>query len=596
MSRSTRLRPLVFVASFAATLAAFLLLAEPPPTVALDEAPPVLAVGRGSAPPDRLLDPIGDAGPVAETRVAAASDPPADSVDADAAVSGAAAFDRARFDAALDAIAETRPTRRARLLSSKRAFLGARLVQELLAAGTGPGGLAASLERLEVETDPLLQAVLLLHVTAFEHDPRALAALDRAAASLLADPSRPVPAQVAVDGLLAAMGRQGVEPSRLVHHVAATTDDPIVLRDLWLGLANHGFDFEASRPLLEAGLAHASAAARFGAAESLRMFALDGRLSPAEFVAEFGPIVLAESDRNNRLLFLETLGAVGRDAATPTLLALARSEEADPEARRLAAASLALHGGEETALTYCREALLAADPDGRRAAITALGALPSAAATEALVELVAAAAAPEERREALRALEGKQDAPVDPFLAAVGADDEELRRTASRHLLLVDEASLPEADRARLKEWRHASARDAADPQVRADAAMAAFLNDGADGEALLEERLAADPSPTVRGSAASALFLTRWARGDEAALARLEDVVANESPSVRGRLRGQLERIRELRPDEIRTGLEEQLRMLGFVRSVAEAGPGTKDVFGRQHRLVERLLARMGP
>src|SRR5690606_20834471 len=99
-------------------------------------------------------------------------------------------------------------SRRARLLSSKRALLGAGLLQRLLRAGTGEGALEASLARLASEPDPLLQAALLLHVASFEADPRARAALEEATHALLADPSRPVHAQVAVDGLLAAMGRQ----------------------------------------------------------------------------------------------------------------------------------------------------------------------------------------------------------------------------------------------------------------------------------------------------------------------------------------------------------------------------------------------------
>lgn len=572
---------LVFAAAFGMTLVGILFLTEVTPEIEIERAQPVLSNSDRPA-----IDILAEAAPVSRATLAEPS-----------AVPSVSAFDRERFEKALELTRHTTEQRRKRWLSSKAEFLSSDLIDELLASGDTTLGVGAALEILEQEQDPLVQAVLLQYLGLCEEDPRVLAPLEMAARSLLSDPSRPIVAQLAVDGLLAAMGRQQKPVGALVREIAASTKDPIILRDLWFGFSQHGFDFAENREVLMEGLSHENAFARFGASESLRMLALDGALTPKEFVEAFAPTVLSEKDPNNQLLFLETLGAVGKSEAFPVLRALAKDATADSRVRDLAATSFAGHADPKEALAFCAATFRdASDSRNVRRAIQSLGVIASPEASSALAEIFEKSTDPATRRLALRSLSMKSGASAEPFLAAAQSEDPELRKMAAEQFMALDPESLSQEQASTIRTWQMDRARNDADPKVRSNAVVGAFLSDDAGAVSLIEERLRNDSDPEVRGTAASLLYVQSWARGDSDGCARVRAMIDNENPLVRSQIGLALSQLDSLTPEDARKKLTQEKGLAEFVSAVCPTRAGSKDVFGSQGRMLEKMLARFSP
>lgn len=502
----------------------------------------------------------------------------------------------AGWSAALDGVRGISAAKRARCLKLRSAFRDADLVDALLALpGTGEQKVSLAITALGREDDPLVQAVLLHFLSLMVHDPRVLPVLEDAARFLVADETRPVAAHLAVTGLLAALGKQGRDPHELFQLVAANGRDPALLRDVCLGLSLHGFALEQVRDLVAAGLAHSDAHARFGASEALRLFALGGALTREEFVQQFGAIALAEPDERNRLLFLETLGAVGKELALPLLQSILDDPVAKDRDLNLAASTIAVHLPAGQAMQSLVGLLETGSEAQRRAAVTALGALPSTEAIAKLEELFRAPnASAEERRLALRSLRGKSGPEVDVFLDAAQAPDAELRLLATEHLLVTDPSILSEADRAATAEALSQAIRADEDVRVRSNALIALAGRDSVSAPGLLAERMTADSSPEVRGLAAGCLFAIGWANGDATLRASAETAIASESLPVREAIRAQLAFTAEQTPAELRAALEQRAKFWSFVEQCDPDAPGAKNVAGIQRSSVERMLALM--
>lgn len=562
------------------------LLLRPTP-LALNDAPPLLPAPVISAPqePECLAD--------------ASRREPQLGASAARAASAADTLDAAGLNALLATIRSATPQQRAKLLSSRSEYRHADLVQALLDAPGGDLKIPLIIDALAGETDPLVQAVLIEFLALHSHDERVIAVLDQCVHGLITDASRPVQAQLAVDGLLSALSMHARDPHDLFSLVNANSGNPEILRDLYAGLTMYRFEFGAVRDLVMQGLAHSDGMARFGAAESLRFFADRGAMTPEQFVTEFAPIVLAETDQQNRLLFLESLGAIGKAAAMPVLKDLLLDPATDARTLALAASTLAAHGDPAESLAYLEDFIAQGTAAQRRAAIAGLGALASPEAGAQLAALfLDASTSDADKLLALRSLVGKQGDHADAFLAAARSDDVAQRKMASEQFLLGDPADDSPESAAAIAQWLSDSVKTDANADVRSNALLALASRDPANATALLRERMGADAAPEVRGLAAGTLYLMGWARGDAGLRDQADAAISAESGLVQQMVRSQLAFLDGQTPDDMRARIAGQSKLWEFAASVSPTTAGGKDVSGMQRRfltLMQSLLAQAG-
>lgn len=549
--------------------------------IAIRHAAPLLAT------PDHEREPAQPITPDAQRRAAADASAAAPPIDAE--------ISAARFRELLDDVRQHDAAHRRRWLASRTEYLRARLVDALLAE---PGSAARKIElvtaALRTEADPLVQAVLIEFLGLHAGDDRALATLDECVRSLLADASRPVQARLAVDGLLDALARHGEDPAALFQLAAAADVAPEIRLDLWLGLGLYHFDYAQVRSLVAAGLDHADDAARFGASEALRMFAVAGDIAAAEFVELLAPVIRRELHPRNRLLFLETLGAIGKQHAVPVFAAILRDPASDERMLSLAASSLALHGTASSSMPLLLE-LLAAGGAHRSAAITALGAMRDGAAGAALIGLYHdPGCSVAERRSALRSLSGR--AGVDPrlFLDASRSADAELRHIASLEFLRADRQQLPPDVRAALVEQLTTSVRQDGDSRVRMNGMLTLIAEDPVAASNMLSERITCDPAAEVRGLAAGTLFLMGWARGDATLREQAAAAMSTQSLPVRAEIERQLAFAETCTPDELRKSIEDDIRLWSFVDDASTSAGDGKNVAAMKARVLQSLLTAM--
>lgn len=391
-----------------------------------------------------------------------------------------------------------------------------RLLQEL----RGPWVLPALGELALLETDPLLQAILVVGLAGSAvserlQDERLLPILDGLMTRMgiaAEDPYR-VARNLADEASMACMSGNGDYVALMRGHLATSDNGSFLIHGyLFMGRA------EGGAPILEEMLTgHPSAEGRMGALEGLRHG--DGAVAPGELTTLGLAALEGETNSRNRLLLYEMLVASGGEDGVGAVEEIARSGQVSeiPET----VGFLAQKMEPARALALLEDVLARPDLDAaaRQALYNALGVLPGEEGADRLLALAGSdELAPEER---LAGLRGLWNRPIDERLAdelrglLEGHADPALRVEALRML------ANGESDAAGL-DLRSLAALDD-DPSVRSEAVQLAAMRPGEDTRAWLEQRLMQDDSLDVKAAALGALvYQAHYGGGGEAVLGYL--------------------------------------------------------------------------